>query len=503
MAGSVRPLARYPSVPARTLIGFAAAVGAILMAVAAYFLVVADRNRKAAHVTERSESVLSLQRLEDALARAESAQRGYLLTREERLLESYRLAVADIVAELDSVKARVAAGPRDDLPSDALATLVEAKLAELRRGVDVHDADGLARALRELRSGDGPWLTEAIEAVRAEMEAIERAELGKNRRAWFGRVALGDAIFLAANVLLLALVTAAGLAARSEMRRREEQAQERLRMLELQERILGIVSHDLRTPLSAIQGGAALLSRTDLAPEQAARIAALIHSSSRRMERIIRDLLDYTRTRARKGIPLSMRPTDMGEVCSRVVEEAALSERGVAVELHRDGDLSGEWDPDRLEQAIGNLVTNARRHAPPGTPVRIRAVGEGDRVRVDVENDGPPIPREAVRSLFDPFQRSAAVASGRAGLGLGLFIVRTIVEAHGGTVDVRSAPARPVTFTVRLPRTRPDSRRDATPTSFWRPTRQEPPHAGASALTASPASDSGCASEAVAIRVGR
>ncbi len=480
MAGSVRSLARYPDVPARTLTGFAAAVGAILIAVTAYFLVVADRDRKAVHVTERSESVLSLQRLEDALSRAESAQRGYLLTREERFLESYRRAVADIRAELDGVKAGVAGASSSGLPSEALATLIEAKLAELRRGVEVRDADGLAEAQRELRSGDGAWLTETIEAVRAEMEAIERAELGAHRRAWFGRVALADAIFLAANVLLLALVIAAGLAARSEMRRRETEAQERLRMLELQERILGIVSHDLRTPLSAIQGGAALLSRTDLALDQA-RVAALIHSSSRRMERIIRDLLDYTRTRARSGIPLAIRATDMGEVCARVAEEAALCERGASVELHREGDLSGEWDPDRLEQAIGNLVTNAVRHAPPGTAVSIRAAGEGDRVRIDVQNDGLPIPPEAVRSLFDPFQKSASAGPAPAGLGLGLFIVRTIVEAHGGTVDVESAPARAVTFTVRLPRERSGPRTGATPTSVWRPTFQERPRAGAAA----------------------
>jgi signal transduction histidine kinase len=465
-------------VPARTLAGFAAAVGAILIAVTAYFLVVADRDRTAAHVTERSESVLSLQRLEDALSRAESAQRGYLLTRDEQHLESFRRATADIHAELDAVGARVAPGPHEAHRSDALASLVEAKLAELRRGMEVRDADGLSDALRELREGDGRWLTETIEAVRAELEGIERAELGRQRRAWFGRVALADAIFLAANVLLLALVTAAGLASRAEMRRREERAQERLRMLELQERILGIVSHDLRTPLSAIQGGAALLSRAHLAPEQA-RVAALIHSSSRRMERIIRDLLDYTRTRAGKGIPLVIRPTDAGEVCARVLEEATLAGRG-KIELHRDGNLSGEWDPDRLEQAIGNLVANGLRHAPRGTPVRIRAVGEAEQVRIDVENDGPPIPREAFRSLFDPFQRSGA--GGSSGLGLGLFIVRTIVEAHGGTVEAESfRPAGPVTFTVRLPRSRPAPGRNATPTSFWRPTRQDPSHAAQSA----------------------
>jgi signal transduction histidine kinase len=463
-------------VPRRTLVGFVSAVVAIVMAVAAYFLVVADRERKAARVTDRSESVLSLQRLEGALVQAESAQRGYLLTRDDRSLESYRRAVADIHAELDGVRARAAAGHPHTLPSDALAALVEAKLAELRRGVEVRDADGLAPALRELRSGAGPWLTEAIEAVRAEMEAIERAELGEQRRAWFGRVALADAIFLAANVLLLALVTAAGLAARSEMRRREEQAQERLRLLELQERILGIVSHDLRTPLSAIQAGAKLLSRSGLAPEQA-RVAALVHSSSRRMERIIGDLLDYTRTRASKGIPLSIRATDAGEVCARVAEEAVLSGGGAVVEVRRAGDLSGRWDPDRLEQALGNLVANAIRHAQRGTPVRIRALGEEDRVRIEVENDGPHIPSEVVRSLFDPFQ---GASRGPASLGLGLFIVRTIVEAHGGTVEVESAPARPVTFTILLPRSRPEPGR-ATPASLWRPTREGSPGAGASA----------------------
>jgi signal transduction histidine kinase len=464
-------------VPRRTLVGFVAAVVAILIAVTAYFLVVFDRERKAAGMTERSEGVLALQRLEASLVAAESAQRGYLLTREEKLLESYRLAVTDINAELDGLKTRAVEGSRPGLPSEALAALVEAKLAELRRAVEVRGSDGLVPALRELRSGSGPWLTEAIEAVRAEMEAVERAELGEQRRAWFGRVALADAIFLAANVLLLALVTAAGLAARAEMRRREEQAQERLRLLQLQERILGIVSHDLRTPLSAIQAGAKLLSRSELPPDQA-RVAALVHSSSRRMERIIADLLDYTRTRARQGIPLSFRLTDAGELCARVAEEAALSGGGAVVEVQRAGDLSGRWDPDRLEQALGNLVANAVRHAQRGTPVRIRAYGEEERVNIEVENEGPHIPPEVVRSVFDPFQ---AGGRGPASLGLGLFIVRTIVEAHGGTVEVESQPGRPVTFTVRLPRQRPDPGRDAPPSRLWRPTREGTPNAGASA----------------------
>jgi signal transduction histidine kinase len=187
------------------------------------------------------------------------------------------------------------------------------------------------------------------------------------------------------------------------------------------------------------------------------------------MERIIRDLLDYTRTRARKGIPLCIGAADAGEICARVVAEAGLSDRAVPVELHRAGDLTGEWDADRLEQAVGNLVANALRHAPPGTSVRLRATGEEERVRIDVENDGSPIPPEAVRSLFDPFHRSDG--GGPAGLGLGLFIVRTILDAHGGTVDVESTGA-PVTFTIRLPRRQEAVRRDTSAT-FWRPARRD------------------------------
>jgi signal transduction histidine kinase len=463
-------------VPWRTLTGFVAAVGAIFIAVAAYSLVAADRDRRALDVTERSEGVLSLQRLEDALARAEAAQREYLLAPEERLVESFRAAVADIHAELDAVKRRAARRPGAS-PADALSTLVEAKLGELRRGMELRASQGLAKAQRDLRSGDGRWLSETVEAVRAEMEAIEGAELREGRRAWFARIARADAIFLGAMVLLLALVVAAGLATRREMQRREELARERLRLLELQRRILGIVSHDLRTPLAAIDTGAAVLCRSGLEPRQA-RVAALIHSSSRRMEKIIRDLLDYTRTRAQDGIPLSIRATDAGELCARVVEEAALRQGAAAFDLRREGDLSGEWDPDRLEQAIANLVGNAVRYAPPGTPVRVRALGEGERVRVEVENDGPPIPPESLRSIFDPFETASGGPAGaaHAGIGLGLFIVRSIVEAHGGAVDVQSAPGRPVTFTVHLPR-RPPPAGEAPPASVWRPTSEPRPHA--------------------------
>jgi signal transduction histidine kinase len=463
--------------PARTALGFVAAVAAIVLGVVVYFAVVADRNERAAQVTARSETVVLLQELADALGRAESAQRGYLLTQEERHLEEYREAIARIPPALERVKARTSAGAWHGRHGEALHALIEAKLEELKRGVEVREASGLARTLRELRAGDGQWLTEAIEAVRAEMEAVERADLSEEWRAWSGRIALADAVFVGANLLLLALVVAAAVGVRAEMARREARERERAELLELQERILGIVSHDLRNPLSAIQTGATLLARAEL-PEPHAHVVGLVRSSARRMERIIADLLDYTRIRAKGGIPLALRPADLGEVCARVVDEVALSAPDHAVELHREGDLGGEWDAERLQQAIGNLVANAIRHAAGGAPVRVRAVDEGDAVRLDVENDGPPIEPELMRSLFDPFQQGAHAVSRGDGLGLGLSIVRSIVEAHGGTVAVRSGASRPVTFTASLPRDRSSSRRN-TASTLWRPTGPAAPKAGA------------------------
>jgi signal transduction histidine kinase len=435
----------------RVIAGFFAAVASIVVAVAIYFTVVAERQAHAARVAETSETILSLQRLEGLLWQAESGHRGYLLTRDDRYLEPYERAAGDIGAALEIVKARVARESRQRVRSERLAILVDAKLADMRRGLVARDEQGLRQALRVVQSDEGLGLMGLIEGVLREMEAVERDALGTQQLAWFGSIALADAVFVGANLLLLALIAVAAIAVRGDTRAREERQRERERMLEIQERLLAIVGHDLRSPLSAIEAGVTLLSRAALgAPE--ARTAARVLSSSRRMTRMIRDLLDWTRVRSGGGIPLSRRKADLGEICRGVLDEVSLR-AGPGVELTGNGDLSGRWDPDRLQQAFGNVVTNALRYAPAGAPVRIRAIGEPDRVRLEIENDGPPIPPEVMRSLFEPYRAGAAVGE-HGGVGLGLFIVRSIVEAHGGTIAVDSGPSRPVRFTVSLPRDR-------------------------------------------------
>ncbi|HSD21932.1 MAG TPA: ATP-binding protein [Anaeromyxobacter sp.] len=432
--------------PSRPVTGFVAAIVAIVVAVAVYLAVAASRQENAARAADSTRAVLALERLEAAVLDAESSHRGFLLEGSAAELVRHERAVEAVRSELAALSVRAEREPSLRDQTEALVASVDAALGEMRE----------ARRARELlvsvpwSAGEESRLLDEMERVRAGLVGIEREALARRERAWTGQTALGDAVFLVANLALAAVLLFAAASVRQALRVHEERERERGSALEAQERILGIVGHDLRSPLSAIQAGATLLSRRTLPPAEARTLARIL-SSSRRMAHMIRDLLDFTRVRDAGGIPLQPRATDLREVCSPVVEEATLRHGAGAVELRCEGDLTGAWDPDRLQQALANLVSNALQHAPAGSPVRVRASRERSCVRVEVENEGPPIPPDALRAIFEPFRRGDARHAGADGLGLGLFIVRTIVEAHGGRVEVASGPARPTTFTVRLP----------------------------------------------------
>ncbi|WP_242334037.1 MULTISPECIES: ATP-binding protein [Anaeromyxobacter] len=436
--------------PARPVTGFVAAILAIVVAVGVYLAVAKSRQENAARAAESTDAVLALERLDAAVREAESSHRGYLLVRGPAELARHERAVAAIRVELASLTQRASREPQRRAPTDALVGRVDAALAAMAEERRAHDAALLTGA--SWHPTTDPHLLDDMEHARGELVALEVGALEQRERAWSGKTALGDAVFLVANLALAAVLLLAARSVRQALRAHEERERERRVALEVQARILGIVGHDLRTPLSAIEAGATLLSRRTLPPAEARTLARIL-SSSRRMARMIGDLLDFTRVRDAGGIPLAPRAMDLREVCRPVVDEAALRHGPDAVALSLDGNLSGAWDPDRLQQAIANLVSNALQYQPAGTPVRLRAAGEADAVRVEVENDGPPIPPEATRAIFEPFRRGDVRQAGADGLGLGLFIVRTIVEAHGGRVDVASGPGRPTRFTVRLPRT--------------------------------------------------
>lgn len=225
------------------------------------------------------------------------------------------------------------------------------------------------------------------------------------------------------------------------------------------ERFIGILGHDLRNPLNAIVLSARAQKRRgplECTPEQHRQHAQRIESSATRMGNMIADLLDLTRARLAGGIPLRKGPTDLAAVCKQVVDElsAAYPDRAIAVDV--DGKAEGEWDAERLAQVLSNLVGNALEHGSAEAPVFLRCFAKGDHQVLEVQNPGTPIPEELRERLFDPFRQGEGEREhGRrrnGGLGLGLFIVKEIVQSHGGTVEVTSSQKDGTTFTVRLPR---------------------------------------------------
>lgn len=226
---------------------------------------------------------------------------------------------------------------------------------------------------------------------------------------------------------------------------------ERSETLRFNELFVGMLAHDLRTPLGAILNSAVLIQRA--APDGPVRdSAARMISSGRRMAHMIDDMLDLTRARLSGGIQLDRSRIDFGEVVRQAVTEqqAAMPQRRIETML--TGDLAGQWDGQRLARVAGNLIGNAVTHGEPDSPVQVALDGTAaDTVELSVANAG--VIADTVKArLFDPFHGGGTPAQGRRdGLGLGLYIVDQIVRAHAGRIEVDSAAGRTV-FRVHLPR---------------------------------------------------
>ncbi len=235
---------------------------------------------------------------------------------------------------------------------------------------------------------------------------------------------------------------------------------ERKWMSDYEQKLLGIVGHDLRSPLSAILASAELLMMRGNLSESQAKTVARIRRAADRMRGLITTMLDYTRERAGAGVPIAPAPVCLHEVGARVLEDlrAAHPERQFVCDA--SGDTCGRWDPVRLEQVAMNLLENAIKYSPPGTLVRAAYRDGGDHVVFTVHNEGKPIPSELLPHLFEPFRRGEQTErTVRQSAGLGLFIVKSIVNAHGGDIHVNSTEHGGTTFTVFLPKSPPARQR--------------------------------------------
>jgi signal transduction histidine kinase len=235
---------------------------------------------------------------------------------------------------------------------------------------------------------------------------------------------------------------------------------------------LAILSHDLRNPLHTIRMAAQLISLTKDDPDSVEAVS-MIETNTETIMRLTSDLIDFSSSGLGRAMPLRRGPVDLVKLCQEVVDGYRTAHPGRTLRFHSDGDITGVWDAGRLRQVVSNLMGNAIQHGSPEGPVELSVALEGSppeesTIVLRVHNEGAPIPPDVLPTIFDPLKRyatrEAAAQRTPGSIGLGLYIVREIVLAKGGTVEVASTAEEGTTFTVRIPRILPvegDNRDDA------------------------------------------
>ena len=218
---------------------------------------------------------------------------------------------------------------------------------------------------------------------------------------------------------------------------------------------LGILGHDLRNPIGAMTMSAELIAKIGpLSERQKMFIDQILVSSGRAIE-ILNQVLDLTRARIGSGLQIIRGPMDMAFVARQLIHEmrAAHPERTFTIEVA--GETEGEWDRARIGQVFSNLLGNAVQYGFKDRPIHVEIKGRQDDVVVSIHNDGLPIPSNALPRIFDALVRSSAEEIGQGhsnNLGLGLYITKEIVSAHGGTITVTSSEKYGTKFTALFPR---------------------------------------------------
>ncbi|WP_164011190.1 ATP-binding protein [Pyxidicoccus trucidator] len=373
---------------------------------------------------EVTEQVLARRRAEsvaDALRRSEERSR---MVEQAAGVGTWELDLATRWLRMDAITRELLALPgEDDLSLEAVLAVI---LAEDRG----HVVEAIESALRGERAG-----AFAVEYRVATPGGAVRWVEGRGR-----------AYFDAGGRPERFLGTAMDISVRKEA---EQQTR---RSAEFEQQLIGIVSHDLRNPLSSILLGAQTVLRGEGLSERQLRNTLRIQTSAERAVRMIHDLLDFTQARMTGGLPVRPEPLDLHALVRQVVDEVQVSHPERTVRLEQQGEGRGAWDAGRVAQVVSNLLSNALAYSPADTLVTVTTRGEAEALVLEVHNTGSPIPADVLPRLFRPMERGVPTDSTRRSVGLGLYIVDQVVRSHGGRVEVRSSVEQGTVFTVRLPR---------------------------------------------------
>jgi signal transduction histidine kinase len=358
--------------------------------------------------------------------------------RSEAALEAERAKLESLVMQAP-VPMAVYEGPecRLSLVNDAGAVLASRRslgVPLLEASPEQREAPSLEAIFATYRTGQPHTLGEHATTVRKPDGSLQELSLVSSF------VPLRDAEHRVVGVLAAAIDV-------SEQVRARQAVETSLRFAE---QFIGMLGHDLRNPLNAIQMAATLLRET--AQGRDARVIERLLSSTKRLSTMVGQLLDLTRARLGGGIAVVRKRTSLAELVDTVADELLRIHPGREILRRLAPDAVGEWDPDRLVQVVSNLIGNALEYGDPARPVEVRLRAEGDHARLEVHSHGPVIPPDLLPVIFDPYRRSDARSLRSQGLGLGLYVTQQIVLAHGGRIDVRSTEAEGTIFEVTLPR---------------------------------------------------
>jgi signal transduction histidine kinase len=370
----------------------------------------------------------------------------FVITQRERIMaewETFARGIGTVSATLDIAALR-------DHASEML-TVIAADLGAPQSGAEQH----------EKSIGQAPPLAEAT-ATAAEEHGADRAERGFSIDQM-----VSEYRALRASVIRLWVEEKGPLEARdiADLTRFNEAIDQSLtesiarytqELDQSKEMFIAILGHDLRTPLGAIITSATFMLDLGELQEPYLTLTSRIASSSRRMDRMVGDLLDLTRSRLGGGIPIERGVMSVEEMVREVVAELGVVHTERSIRVSAAGDTRGRWDRERLSQALANLIGNALEHGARETPVEVTVQEDGDDVAIAIHNHGVPISPGLLSRIFDPMKRRASNGARSSGasshLGLGLYIAERIVTAHNGRIDVESSASAGTTFTVRLPR---------------------------------------------------
>jgi two-component system, NtrC family, sensor histidine kinase GlrK len=439
-------------------------------------------------VREAEAASTASRELRDVTGKMDRVVRQTLVLEDAALIENYKR----LDAQLEQILIRAQALPLTDEERTALKQINTPRVilaAALRNGIPIaEDRPRLVETASDLYDASAQsasMLTRVTE--REVLELRTMAAKTRENWPWFLGIAAITALLLAIGFSILIALPLRNIDRSIRRLGRGEFADpiaikgprdlrslgERLdwlrrRLLELethQSRFLRHVSHELKTPLTAVREGSELLNDRIVGEmsKQQTDVVRIIRDNTVSLQRLIEDLLSYQQHRS--AAPLKIETIELQPIVDRVVREHRLEmlSRAIAVDTHFGGDDAHSLDADReqLRVVLDNLVSNAIKYAPRGGKVRITTLRDGDMLQIDVEDDGPGIAADEQERIFDSFYRGDASANGKIkGTGLGLAIVREYVLAHRGSVYVVD-PGKPGgKFRVRLPVKQSESMRD-------------------------------------------